>query len=155
MENNKKIQQLVEKSTSDNSWKENFQLQFENEESEDFAFELSLKIIERLDELGWKKSKLAEELGVSKQYISKLLRAKQNLGLSTIFKIQNVLRIKLIEIPKVNHKKHEKAQITIKLQPKTLGYTNVYSANKINYSNQKQFISKWQKEEKLKSQCHC
>ncbi|WP_276380717.1 helix-turn-helix transcriptional regulator [Flavobacterium sp. H4147] len=154
MENNKILKQLIEESTSEHSWKEEFQLQLENEESEDFFFELSLRIITRLEELGWKKSKLAEELGVTKQYVSKLLRSKQNLGLETIFKIQKVLGVKLIEIPELNPKKQEKAQITIKLESKrqTLGSNNIY-VEKITYPNQKQLNSKWLHE--VNSKYHC
>jgi transcriptional regulator with XRE-family HTH domain len=152
---NKKLKRLIEEATLDNSWREKFQFQLDNEETEDFLFELSLRIVMRLEELGWTKSKLAEELNVTKQYVSKLLRSRENLSITTIFKIQNVLGMKLIEIPKQNKNK-ERLQITIQLQPETkVRETNTINLNSIKYSNHKQFNnSKWLKEENLKSKSH-
>jgi transcriptional regulator with XRE-family HTH domain len=43
--------------------------------------------------------KLAEEMGVSPQYINKVIKGKENLTLETISKIESVLGIILIEIP--------------------------------------------------------
>ena len=157
MENNKRLRQLIEKSTFDNSWKEDFQLQLENEELDDFNFELSLRIIERLEELGWKKSKLAQELGVSKQYVSKILKTKQTPNIPTVFKIQKLLGIKLIGIPGQNPKTQHKTQITIKFQDQaqTLIKNSTSNLNKIIYPNQKQLNSKWLEERKSKSPFHC
>ncbi|PLX14061.1 MAG: hypothetical protein C0594_00540 [Marinilabiliales bacterium] len=43
--------------------------------------------------------RLAEEMGVSPQYINKVVKGKENLTLETISKIESVLGITLIEIP--------------------------------------------------------
>jgi transcriptional regulator with XRE-family HTH domain len=154
MEENKNNKYLTNVKSYDTSWKEDFQLQIENEEVEDFFFELSIRIMERLEELGWKKSKLAEELGVSKQYVSKLLRANENLGVNTIYKISKVLGIRLIQIPE--QKPKEKAIVTIKLQSQSVDYNiGQYFKGEINYSIQKQFNTKWQEAEKLQFQSRC
>ena len=42
---------------------------------------------------------LAEEMGVTPQYISKVVKGKENLTLETIAKIEEVLGIKLVEVP--------------------------------------------------------
>lgn len=42
---------------------------------------------------------LAEKLGVSPQYISKIVKGQENLSLDTICKIEKALGISLIEIP--------------------------------------------------------
>ncbi|WP_053004290.1 helix-turn-helix transcriptional regulator [Flavobacterium sp. ABG] len=137
---NKKLKQLIEETTFDNSWKEKFQFQLDNEESEDFLFELSLRIIMRLEELGWKKSKLADELNVSKQYVSKLLRSRENLSITTIFKIQKVLGIKLIEIPELSPKKHV---VTITWTARQQPFISSPIYQKSNYNFQKHSTPKW------------
>lgn len=154
MEENKKMQYQNYISGFDDSWKKDFQLQIENEEAEDFFFELAVRIMTRLDELGWKKSKFAEELGVSKQYVSKVLRAKENLGVNTIYKMSKVLGIKLMQIPPL--KLQQKSQITIKLETQTVDYQRERNVDsQISYSTQKQINSKWPKGEMLKFQSRC
>ncbi|CAM3475741.1 helix-turn-helix transcriptional regulator [Flavobacterium chungbukense] len=153
----KKLKQLIEESTLDTTWKENFQYNVDNEEAESYYFEVSLKIIERLEELGWKKSELAEKLGVSKQYISKILRTIQNPSITTIFRIQNVLGIKLIGIPYQEPVNQLKTLVTIKLssQEKVLeDYNNSYFGEII-YPNQKHITSKWLENQKSSFQCDC
>lgn len=48
---------------------------------------------------GMTQKKLAEEMGVTPQYISKVVKGKENLTLETIAKIEEVLGIKLVEVP--------------------------------------------------------
>ncbi len=45
------------------------------------------RIIERLNELGWSRQKLADELNISKQVMSKLLNGEKN---TTILEIRNI-----------------------------------------------------------------
>jgi len=47
---------------------------------------------------GMTQKKLAEDLGVSPQYINKVLKGQENLTLETISKIEDVLGITLVEI---------------------------------------------------------
>lgn len=49
---------------------------------------------------GMTQKKLADELGVSPQYINKVVKGKENLTLETIDKIEKVLKITLVEVPK-------------------------------------------------------
>jgi len=46
--------------------------------------------------------KLAKLMGVSPQYINKVVKGKENLTLETITKIEQVLGITLIEVPSFN-----------------------------------------------------
>lgn len=48
---------------------------------------------------GMTQKKLAKEMGVSPQYINKVIKGKENMTLETISKIESVLGITLIEIP--------------------------------------------------------
>ncbi len=48
---------------------------------------------------GMTQKRLAEEMGVTPQYISKVVKGKENLTLETIAKIEEVLGVKLVEVP--------------------------------------------------------
>ncbi|MCF8226228.1 MAG: helix-turn-helix transcriptional regulator [Bacteroidales bacterium] len=48
---------------------------------------------------GMSQKKLAEDMGVSPQYINKVIKGKENLTLETISRIESVLGTTLIEVP--------------------------------------------------------
>lgn len=157
MEKYEKLEQLIQEATTDTSWREEFQQQFENEEAEDYYFEVSLRIIERLEELGWKKSDLAEKLGVSKQYVSKILRTIQNPSITTIFKIQNVLGIKLIGIPEQLAKPQVSALITLKLSSQAKAFEEVSTSylGEIIYPNHTHITPRWLENQKSNCKLDC
>lgn len=57
---------------------------------------IAFDILERLDDLGWTQKDLAEKMGVSPQYVNKLVRGSENLTLETIVKLQNILEIPIL-----------------------------------------------------------
>ena len=61
-------------------------------ESQDIA----LKVLTKLDELNWSQKRLAEELGVSPQQVSKIVKGRENLTLETQLKLQQVLDIPIL-----------------------------------------------------------
>lgn len=60
--------------------------------SQDIAFD----ILERLDELAWTQKDLAAKMGVSPQYVNKLVKGSENLTLETLVKLQDILDIPLL-----------------------------------------------------------
>jgi ribosome-binding protein aMBF1 (putative translation factor) len=52
---------------------------------------------------GMSQKKLAELVGVSSQYINKVVKGRENLSLETICKIEKALGITLIEVPFVSN----------------------------------------------------
>lgn len=58
--------------------------------------EIALKVLEKLDNLGWSQRKLAQKMDVSPQQISKLVRGKENLTLATQQKLQEILDIPVL-----------------------------------------------------------
>ena len=58
--------------------------------------EIAKKVLIRLRELGWTKTKLAQELGVSKQQVSKIVRGSENFTISTIVDLEKVLNISIL-----------------------------------------------------------
>lgn len=57
---------------------------------------IAFDILERLDDLGWTQKVLAEKMGVSPQYVNKLVRGSENLTLETLVKLQTILDIPIL-----------------------------------------------------------
>jgi transcriptional regulator with XRE-family HTH domain len=57
---------------------------------------IALKVLGKLDELGWTQRDLAEKMEVSPQQISKIVSGKENLTIDTQVKLQNVLDIPIL-----------------------------------------------------------
>lgn len=64
--------------------------------------EIAFNVLEALDAYGWSQKQLAEKLGVSPQQVNKIIQGHENLTLSTISKLEQVLGISLIEIVREN-----------------------------------------------------
>jgi len=58
---------------------------------------LALKILIRLDELGWKQATLANELGVTAQYVNKLVKGNEKFGFDILVKLQDILDIPILD----------------------------------------------------------
>ena len=54
-------------------------------------------MLDRMEELGMSQKQLAEKMNCSPQYISKVLRGRENLSLETLTKIENALKISIIK----------------------------------------------------------
>ena len=57
---------------------------------------IALKVLNKLDDLGWTQKRLAEELNVTPQQVSKIVKGKENLTLETQVKLQEVLNIPIL-----------------------------------------------------------
>lgn len=71
----------------------------ENEDWLEKSALIALKILKRLRETSMSQKQLAEEVGVSPQYINKVVKGKENLSLQTICMIEKALGINLMEVP--------------------------------------------------------
>lgn len=106
-ENTKKFLDLVSK--KDSGWLAKAQWREDNEDWLDISFSIAVKILSALSAnkksdstLPKNQKELAEAMGCSAQYVNKLLRGEENLQIETICKIQRILDIKLIEVPKAD-----------------------------------------------------
>lgn len=61
------------------------------------SFEISLQVLVAIEAKGWSQKKLAEEMGVSPQQVSKIVKGKENFTLQTIDTLERILETKLIE----------------------------------------------------------
>lgn len=92
-----KIKKASSKTPS--QWKESAKWRRANRAWLNKSFEIALKILDSIEEKGWKQKDLAVKMGVTPQQISKIVKGKENLSLSTIAKLEEVLQVKLIQIP--------------------------------------------------------
>lgn len=51
-----------------------------------------------MEEKRWKKNRLAKELGISPQLVSKYVKGEENFKLETICKLENVIGVELITV---------------------------------------------------------
>lgn len=58
--------------------------------------QIAIKVLMKLDELGWTQKVLASKLEVSPQQITKILSGKENLTIETQIKLQNILDIPIL-----------------------------------------------------------
>jgi ribosome-binding protein aMBF1 (putative translation factor) len=59
---------------------------------------IALRILDALEELNWKKAKLAQEMGISPQQVSKYVKGEENFKLETLCNLEKVLGIELVTI---------------------------------------------------------
>lgn len=58
--------------------------------------QIALKVLFKLDDLGWTQKELAKKMEVSPQQISKIVSGKENLTIETQIKLQNILDIPVL-----------------------------------------------------------
>lgn len=100
----KKIRDIADAKVS--NWKTAATVRRANPWLRQYSSQIARRILAVLDshpELT--KSKLAAELGVSPQYISKVLKGKENLTLETIYKLSKALKVELISFPEYAYDK--------------------------------------------------
>lgn len=58
--------------------------------------QIAIKVLKKLDELGWSKKDLADALEVAPQQITKIVSGQENLTIETQIKLQNALDIPIL-----------------------------------------------------------
>lgn len=95
-----KIAQKVDKKSS--TWKQDAEWRRANRSWLNKSARIAMSILDRMDELGWSQKKLAEELGTTPQYVSKLCKGHENLTLKNIAMLEGILAISLsLDVPYV------------------------------------------------------
>ena len=70
----------------------------ENEAWLEKSGSIAIKVLMAIDAQGTSQKELAEKMGVSAQYVNKIVKGNENLSLETISKLEVALGIQLIEI---------------------------------------------------------
>jgi transcriptional regulator with XRE-family HTH domain len=80
---------------------QNAKFRIENKKWLSYSSNIALRVLAALEESEQMTQKtLAEKVGVSPQYINKVLKGQENLSLQTIAKLSEALNMELITFPK-------------------------------------------------------
>lgn len=93
----KRIEELISDSPK-SSWKEKVEWRRGKSDWLDKSSDIAFRILDALDELGWNKARLAQELGVTAQQVSKYVKGEENFKLETLCKLEKALGIELVTI---------------------------------------------------------
>ena len=88
-------------SPTPSNWREEAEERQANKEWLRYSQMIAMKMLDRMEELGLTQKKLAERMGCSQQYVSKVLRGKENLSLETLCKIENALDLHIVQEPEM------------------------------------------------------
>lgn len=96
-----RINEIVSKDVS--PWKERIIERRKNRDWTDRSNKIAIMILREIRKQkpinGMTQKKLAEEMGVTPQYINKVVKGKENLTLETVSKFEGILGIRLLEVP--------------------------------------------------------
>jgi ribosome-binding protein aMBF1 (putative translation factor) len=62
---------------------------------------VALHVMDALEEKGWTQKKLADELGVTPQQVSKIVKGRENLTFETVSNLEKALNIKLMSVRQI------------------------------------------------------
>lgn len=94
---NQKIEETLAKSPS-SSWKDKVEWRRVNKDWLRKSSAIAFRILDALDDMGWKQARLAKELGVSAQQVSKYVKGEENFKLETLCKLEKALGIELVTV---------------------------------------------------------
>ena len=84
-------------SQTPSKWREDMEWRQANRGWLRYSQYIAIRMLSRMDELNLTQAALAEKMNCSQQYISKVLKGKENLSLESIWKIESALEIDLVK----------------------------------------------------------
>ena len=84
-------------STTPSQWRENAEWRVANKEWLRYSQHIAMMMLDKMEELGLTQKSVAERMGCSQQYISRVLKGTENLSIETISKIENALNLSILE----------------------------------------------------------
>ena len=83
--------------TTPSKWRENAEWRMANKSWLRYSQRIAMMMLDKMEELGLTQKALAERMGCSQQYISRVLKGTENLSIETISKIENAHHLKILE----------------------------------------------------------
>lgn len=62
-----------------------------------YSQRIAMMMLDKMEELGLTQKSLAERMGCSQQYVSRVLKGTENLSIETISKIETALELEILE----------------------------------------------------------
>lgn len=93
---NKIIKKLGEhRSSTLSKWREEAEFRKTNKSWLRYSQQIAMMMLDRMEELNLTQKSLAERMGCSQQYVSKILKGRENLSIETLCKIESALELSL------------------------------------------------------------
>lgn len=83
-------------SVSPSHWREAAEARRANKPWLRFSQQVALVMLDRMEQMGLTQKKLADLMGCSQQYVSKVLKGRENLSIETISKIEDALQLHIL-----------------------------------------------------------
>ena len=83
-------------STTPSRWREKAEWRVQNKTWLRRSQHIAMLMLDKMEEMKLTQKQLAEQMGCSQQYVSKVLKGQENLSLETMTKIENCLNINII-----------------------------------------------------------
>lgn len=83
-------------SDTPSNWREEAEFRIKNRRWLRYSQAIALTVLNKMDESGLTQKALAEKMGCSQQYVSRIVKGGENLSLETISKIEEALDLDLI-----------------------------------------------------------
>lgn len=84
-------------SATPSKWRENAEWRIANKEWLRYSQHIAMMMLDKMEELGLTQKSVAERMGCSQQYISRVLKGTENLSIETISKIESALNLSILE----------------------------------------------------------
>lgn len=78
-------------------WRENAEWRRENKSWLRYSQRIAMMMLDKMEELSLTQKAVAERMGCSQQYISRVLKGTENLSIETISKIEDALGLEILE----------------------------------------------------------
>lgn len=77
-------------------WREEAEYRIANKSWLRYSQKIAMQMLDKMEQMKITQKQLAERMNCSQQYISKILKGKENLSLETLTKIENALDIQIL-----------------------------------------------------------
>ncbi len=84
-------------SSTPSKWREKAQWRMENKGWLRYSQYIAMLMLDKMEELGLTQKSVAERMGCSQQYVSKVLKGTENLSIETISKIEEALGLQILK----------------------------------------------------------
>ncbi|MBD5320893.1 MAG: helix-turn-helix transcriptional regulator [Bacteroides sp.] len=78
-------------------WREKAEWRNTNKSWLRYSQRIAMMMLDKMEELGLTQKALAERMGCSQQYVSRVLKVTENLSIETISKIKSALELEILE----------------------------------------------------------
>ena len=85
-------------SKTPSKWRDNAEWRMANKSWLRYSQQIAMMMLDRMEELGLTQKSIAERMGCSQQYISRILKGTENLSIETISKIEAALELEILEL---------------------------------------------------------